>query len=307
MKGVYMATTDFIKQGELIRFADIVSAFDEKENIFNKKTTLTNSTTDYPSTSLLTTQLALKANNADAVKLNGDQTIEGIKTFSISPTVPSKDTAVGNYPTVIATEAQVALKANNADVVKLYGNQTIESIKTFLISPVVPSKSAVVGNNPTSIATEAQVQTTMKDYGYNLIRSGSTLSLLTINGNREVQIGFFPMPDYVNADQIHNHITFANGSWTNNDQGDGYVRISISGSGGNSNLRISINNTNVVSFREADYSGNTEQILPIKNGDTVAFSGSSGGHSTNPFTTAGVWSGCYFIPIKWIQVSFTSP
>lgn len=83
-------------------------------------------------------ELALKANDADVVKINGNQTINNIKTFAVSPVFPSKSTPAGNNPTTPATEAQVFLKANDADVVKINGNQTINNIKTFAVSPVVP-------------------------------------------------------------------------------------------------------------------------------------------------------------------------
>jgi hypothetical protein len=46
---------------------------------------------------------------ANKVSLTGSiaETITGVKTFSTSPAVPSKNTAAGNNSTVIATEAQV--------------------------------------------------------------------------------------------------------------------------------------------------------------------------------------------------------
>jgi hypothetical protein len=114
------------------------------------------------------------------VSLTGDQNIEGKKTFTTSPLVPSKSTAAGSSnSTVIATEAQVkavadsaaeqiaAMSATNttytdtalASKVSMTGNvtETISGIKTFATSPVVPSKSTKAGNSPTVIATEAQV------------------------------------------------------------------------------------------------------------------------------------------------------
>ena len=47
------------------------------------------------------------AMDGDAVRLRGDQTIEGTKTFQTSPVVPEKNTPAGNNPRSIATEAQV--------------------------------------------------------------------------------------------------------------------------------------------------------------------------------------------------------
>jgi hypothetical protein len=56
---------------------------------------------------------ANKANDAEVVKLSGNQTIADAKTFSASPAVPSKSAAATNRPTVIATEAQVYNKIRN--------------------------------------------------------------------------------------------------------------------------------------------------------------------------------------------------
>jgi hypothetical protein len=81
-----------------------------------------------------------KANDADVVKLSGNQSIAGTKTFSISPVVPSKSTAAGNNPTVVATESQVALKANLAS-------------PAFTGAPTAPTAAAKTNN--TQIATTA--------------------------------------------------------------------------------------------------------------------------------------------------------
>jgi hypothetical protein len=48
----------------------------------------------------------------ETVKINGNQTINDIKTFQVSPIVPSKSSAAANSPTELATEAQVFLKQN---------------------------------------------------------------------------------------------------------------------------------------------------------------------------------------------------
>jgi len=50
--------------------------------------------------------------DADVVKLTGNQTINGVKTFTTFPVVPNKNSNAVNSPTVIATEAQVYLKEN---------------------------------------------------------------------------------------------------------------------------------------------------------------------------------------------------
>ena len=86
-----------------------------------------------------------KANDADVVKLTGNQTIGGTKTFSTSPVVSSKTTAAGTAGTAIATEAQVNLKANRAS-------------PTFTGTVSVPSKTTAATNSGTLVATEAQVK-----------------------------------------------------------------------------------------------------------------------------------------------------
>lgn len=82
--------------------------------------------------------LSLKADDNTVVKLTGDQTVDGTKTFSTSPVVPSKDSPAADNPTEIATEAQVFLKADDDEVVKLTGNQTVAGTKTFTANVNVP-------------------------------------------------------------------------------------------------------------------------------------------------------------------------
>lgn len=61
---------------------------------------------------------------ANVVQTTWNQTINGTKTFSVSPVVPSKITAATNTWTAIATEAQVYLKADATDL----------NTKTFYLS-----------------------------------------------------------------------------------------------------------------------------------------------------------------------------
>lgn len=72
----------------------------------------------------LATALNAKADDNAVVKLTGNQTIAGTKTFSTSPVVPSKTTDATNTGTAIATEAQVYKKADAVDV----------NTKTFYLS-----------------------------------------------------------------------------------------------------------------------------------------------------------------------------
>jgi hypothetical protein len=84
-----------IVQGDIIRAADIIAAFDEKENVANKKTTLTNSNTDYPTTALLTTELNKKQNSltvGTGITLNGT-------TISINTASNITISGIWNVPT----------------------------------------------------------------------------------------------------------------------------------------------------------------------------------------------------------------
>lgn len=119
----------------------------------------------------------------DAVKLTGNQTIAGIKTFTSAPVVPdgsfaaakttglvpstrtvagkalsanvtldkadvglanADNTSDANKPVSTAQQAAIALKANDADVVKIAGSQTVTGAKAFTVAPSVPDASFTV-------------------------------------------------------------------------------------------------------------------------------------------------------------------
>lgn len=116
----------------------------------------------------LANALSAKANDNAVVKLTGNQTVAGTKTFSTSPVVPSKTAAATNTGTAIATEAQVytvasSLSTLDTNAVKTSWNQSIGGTKTFTAEPVLPSKSTAAGNNATKPATEAQVYNVAQD------------------------------------------------------------------------------------------------------------------------------------------------
>lgn len=78
-----------------------------------------------------TVQGILEEQDVTAVKLIGNQTVAGIKTFSSSPIVPTATTS-----TQATNKGQVdTLDGAN---VKLTGNQTVAGVKTFSSSPIVP-------------------------------------------------------------------------------------------------------------------------------------------------------------------------
>lgn len=90
----------------------------------------------------------------DDVKLVGDQTVGGIKTFTDSPLVPTPD--AGDKSTKTANTGFVAnaidIALTNADqFVRLIGDQSIEGVKTFDASPQVPT--APEGDNTLNAAS----------------------------------------------------------------------------------------------------------------------------------------------------------
>ena len=89
--------------------------------------------------------------NAFAVKLTGNQTIAGIKTFSSSPLVPVATTNT-QAPQKVYVDDALALKANDNAVVKLTSNQSIADVKTFTSSPIVPTPT-----NSTQVASKGYV------------------------------------------------------------------------------------------------------------------------------------------------------
>jgi hypothetical protein len=84
----------------------------------------------------LVAALASKAADAVVVKLTGNQTIDGIKTFSSAPVVPD-----GSWTISDTAGLQDAIDAVPVDgsLVHDTGNETIAGVKTFTSSPIVPT------------------------------------------------------------------------------------------------------------------------------------------------------------------------
>lgn len=93
----------------------------------------------------------LNNSTSNFVKLTDSQTIEGIKTFTISPIVPSKTTPVSDDPTSIATEAQVknlekkfytkeevdnliqqAIESSNQSIINMLPNYNTELVQEII-------------------------------------------------------------------------------------------------------------------------------------------------------------------------------
>lgn len=80
--------------------------------------------------------------DAVAVKLTGNQTIAGKKTFSTVPASSQAAAAATDLVRKGEVDSALTLKANDTDVVKLTGNQSVDGIKTFVKAPIVPTAVA---------------------------------------------------------------------------------------------------------------------------------------------------------------------
>ena len=106
---------------------------------------------------LIATNISTKANANSVVNLTGEQTIEGVKTFSSVPVVatqPTNDNEVANKAYVDSKSSElnsridgvnnsltnsINAKANSNAVVALSGNQTINGVKTFTSNITAPN------------------------------------------------------------------------------------------------------------------------------------------------------------------------
>lgn len=92
------------------------------------------------------------------VRLIGDQTVAGVKTFANSPVVPD-----GSWSIADTSGLQTALntKAADADVAHDTGNETWAGVKTFSSSPVVPAASwAIAATSGLQTALDGKVNDT---------------------------------------------------------------------------------------------------------------------------------------------------
>lgn len=105
------------------------------------------------------------ANDTDFVRITGDQTVQGVKTFSTSPQVPTApdgDNTTNAASTQFVTGAIAAAHASAPTLVRTAGNQTIDGVKTFLQAPVVPTQPAK--DNSTKAASTAFVMQALSEF-----------------------------------------------------------------------------------------------------------------------------------------------
>jgi hypothetical protein len=120
----------------------------------------------------------------DAVKITGDQTIGGIKTFSNPPLSPVAATS-GNQ---LVRKTELDLKANASATVNVSGDQTITGNKTFSSAPF-SSVAAVSGNqlvrkneldlkaDSSTVSAKADATATVNLTGTQTIAGAKTFSL----------------------------------------------------------------------------------------------------------------------------------
>lgn len=97
-------------------------------------------------------KIVAKANEYDIANINaqvqakvtktGDETIAGVKTFSVPPVSATNPTANNQVANKAYVDTRVNAKANANAVVALTGNQTIAGVKTFSSPIVVPNGTA---------------------------------------------------------------------------------------------------------------------------------------------------------------------
>ena len=132
---------------------------------------------------------------ANAVALNGAQTVGGVKTFTASPVVPTKTT--GDSSTDAASTAFVQGEIASRAVL-LTGNQTVAGTKTFSASPLVPTIASRFDQSQKAVNAA---------WAYGLATQGNALELIDLGAPddlpwAEIDTGNFrncPVGGYVTA------------------------------------------------------------------------------------------------------------
>lgn len=109
---------------------------------------------------------AAHANDTAFVRLTGDQSVNGVKTFTASPQVPTApdgDNTLNAASTQFVTGAIAKAHAGSPTLVRTSGDQTIDGVKTFLESPVVPTQTS--GDDSQHAASTAFVQQALRSAG----------------------------------------------------------------------------------------------------------------------------------------------
>lgn len=133
------------------------------------------------------------ADDPNAVKLTGNQTVDGIKTFTSAPAVPASSFAQDR---IVGLPTALSDRALDADVVHDTGNETIAGVKTFSSNPIVNdgafAQSKIV-NLTTDLGNRALDADVVHDTGNETIAGVKTFS-----ANPIVNEGAFAQSKIVN-------------------------------------------------------------------------------------------------------------
>lgn len=133
---------------------------------------------------------AINSLDAAVVKLTGNQTVGGTKTFSASPVGPTE--ATGTFSTKLATSDKVKNELDNyAAMVRTTGNQNISGIKTFTNNTGVTCKVSNFGTGVSMVqSTDDYTQPTDSELNYPYIdfRDGSNNQVAILRFNHTVNV-----------------------------------------------------------------------------------------------------------------------
>ncbi|WP_096013497.1 hypothetical protein [Campylobacter lanienae] len=205
----------------------------------------------------LNSRIDTKANADDVVNLTGEQTIEGIKTFSMVPVVATQPTDDNEIANKAYVDSVGNTKANANAVVNLTGNQTIAGTKTFSSPVVVPNATANThAVNLTQLNTKANANATVNLTGNQTIAGIKTFSAVPV-------CSILPTADTQLANR--NYVK----------KRGGYVAVTGGAINLNNGINFSLNltaATNITVANAAANVGQTGEIFVAKGANIQAFS-----------------------------------
>ncbi|ECQ5765238.1 hypothetical protein FZV57_06320 [Campylobacter coli] len=144
-------------------------------------------------------KIVAKANEYDIANINaqvqakvtktGDETIAGVKTFSVPPVSATNPTANNQVANKAYVDSVVNAKANANAVVTLTGNQTIAGVKTFSSPVVVPNGTANThAVNLAQLNTKANQATTYTktEVDTRVNAKANANAVVTLTGNQTI-------------------------------------------------------------------------------------------------------------------------
>ncbi|EPS7117636.1 hypothetical protein ACVHBN_000379 [Campylobacter coli] len=144
-------------------------------------------------------KIVAKANEYDIANINaqvqakvtktGDETIAGVKTFSVPPVSATNPTANNQVANKAYVDSVVNAKANANAVVALTGNQTIAGVKTFSSPVVVPNGTANThAVNLAQLNTKANQATTYTktEVDTRVNAKANANAVVTLTGNQTI-------------------------------------------------------------------------------------------------------------------------